>query len=292
MTVQVSITNRVSLQKLNANFNKPEVTAYTTAAFPSPLIMKTNKKTTLDGAQADLTRASFYNCIIFSYRCGKEKTSNPAIKVFSNGTLHITGLKTITEALAVSELFCKIFELVSGEDFGGREPPLVKDFIVKDFKGQEPFSVEDFGGREPPLVKDFIVEDFRVQLVNSHFKVPSLPHISLDKLHRHLLTETQHLCRYNRENHAGLIIRMDLDTPGATTLRHISVIIFESGNVIISAFTHSSELIRAYEFVVGFLKKHAASVAEADAPEATAPSVKRRRRTVEGFDYGKYIMLK
>jgi TATA-box binding protein (TBP) (component of TFIID and TFIIIB) len=268
MTVQVSITPSVSLQKLNANFTKPEVTAYVASAFPSPLVMKKNKKTTLDGAQAELTRASFYNCIIFSYRDGKEKASSPAIKVFSNGTLHITGLKTITEVLAISELFCRIFEIVSGE---GQEPS-----VVKDFKGQKPFSVEDF----------------RVQLVNSHFKIPSLPHISLDKLHRHLLTETQHLCRYNRENHAGLIIRMDLDTPGATTLRHISVIIFESGNVIISAFTHSSELIRAYEFVVGFLKKHAASVAEVDAHEATAPIAKRRRRTVEGFDYGKYIMLK
>ena len=267
MTVQVTITQHVSLKKLNANFANPEVTAYAASAFPSTLVMKTGKS-------QDVTRASFYNCIIFTYRnisCSdkrsvshdsdKHKASNPAIKVFSNGTLHITGLKTITEVLAVSELFCRIFDIVSDD-------------------ASAPFTVEDFS-----------VEDFRVQLVNSHFKIPSLPHISLDTLHRHLLTETQHLCRYNRENHAGLIIRMDLDTPGANVLRHISVIIFESGNVLISAFTHSSELIRAYEFVTGFLKKHFKSISSTIDAKDPNP-VKRRRRTAEGFDYGKYIMLK
>jgi TATA-box binding protein (TBP) (component of TFIID and TFIIIB) len=238
MTVQAMLPDSTfSLAMLQERFSDPTIKSYVESLLKVPVTIKKN--------------GAFHNCIILSYEENKAKR---AVKVFSNGTLHITGLKTSGESLNVAETFCTVLSKIND--------------------------------------KKYTVQDLSVQLINSYFKFVSLNHIALDKLYELLLSETQHLCRYNKENHAGIIICMLMDpAQGKHTCRKVSVIVFESGNILINAFVTAGELQIAYDFITEFIAKHIEQVRNTEA--TVAPTMKKtRKKRDDAFDYGKYIVLK
>jgi len=145
-------------------------------------------------------------------------------------------------------------------------------------------------GRSPDMITDFTV-----QLINGHFKflIGDDKFIQLSKLHALCVKDTTYMCRYFPENHAGLLVRIPVDDVGA--VRTMTVMFFESGSVLINAFTTGAELKKAFDFALEIIDKHADEVlgTSLDRHEGSMPA-KRVRRSAEtgGFDYGKYLVLK
>jgi TATA-box binding protein (TBP) (component of TFIID and TFIIIB) len=196
---------------------------------------------------------NFMNCVIFTMKDDEFTNGKVAIKCFTNGSLHITGVKSTQRAITIAECMCVFFGLVETD--------------------------------ESPHV--FNIQDFQVQMVNAHFAVDvGEGSISLSKLFENLLKSSQYLCMYNNERHAGVIVKVLTQT-----MRTLTVIIFESGNVLICAFCDSQEYLEAWNFVLQFLKKHWSSIWT---PERLMPHKTNSKRLQggNGFDYGRYIVLK
>ncbi len=192
----------------------------------------------------------FSNCVVFMLSELATK-GEVAIKCFTNGNLHITGVKSIERAFEISEMFCAFLELAQGGT-----------------------GIDDW----------FQITSISIQMINAHFSVNvGSGGFNLDKLFKLLLNETEHMTLYNNERHAGVIIKVLLDN-----MRSVSIIVFDSGNVLVCAFCDDKEYLIAFEFVVDFLRKHWDHIW---IPVKVSTS-KKPLRTNSGFDYGKYLILK
>jgi TATA-box binding protein (TBP) (component of TFIID and TFIIIB) len=174
-----------------------------------------------------------------------------AIKCFTNGNLHITGVKTIQRALEISEMFCCFLELTQGGT-----------------------GVDDW----------FEITNFNVQLINAHFSFDvGLGGLNLSMLFKLLLNKTEHASFYNNERHAGVMIKILMEN-----MKSVSIIVFDSGNVLICAFCDDEEYLIAFNFIIGFLTKHWTLVWT----PSKVVKHKKSTKTLSGFDYGKYLILK
>jgi TATA-box binding protein (TBP) (component of TFIID and TFIIIB) len=228
MTVMVAtnITTPLCLQTLKESRG---------ADFPGSITMSTSDKDV------------FFNCVMCTYTDADAKRKG--IKIFANGQLHITGSKTVHEAIECARILCVAIEASTNP------------------------------------------RDFTVQMINGHFKFHLSGVLKLDAMHALCLKHTQHVSRYNPENHAGLLVRIESSDPGCNNC--MTVVFFESGSVLINAFSCGSDLEKAYDFAVDFVSQHSASIVSAAASDGGVCKKKRRAKLATGtFDYGKYLVLK
>jgi len=207
---------------------------------------------------------SFYNCILFTHTDAVAgagaKPKKTAIKLFCNGTLHITGLSDIRAVVDFAKRFTAFISRLTDVQL--------------------------------------TVADFSIQLINGNFKISR--RLLLKPMYEKLLATTQHLCRYNPEKHAGIIVQMMM-----ADAHKVSVIVFDTGSILISAFVTGQQLAEAHAFIVGFIRDHAAafernagySDGEGDEPKAKKRCCRRRNGTAAAaaaadFDYGKFLVLK
>lgn len=177
----------------------------------------------------------------------------PVVKVFCNGNLHITGVQTMHDALTLSRSFCTLF-----------------DHLIDLDTEQEGYRVEAID----------------IQLINSYFKIS--PQISLPRLFSALIRDTQHLTLFNNDHHAGVIVKW---VPPNQPTRKVSIILFDTGNILISAFLSGPELVEAYRFITSFLRERQQEVCVSSTQDGSSRPTKRPKMTPE-FDYRKYIVLK
>jgi TATA-box binding protein (TBP) (component of TFIID and TFIIIB) len=216
------------------------------------------------GNKRSKSKQSFLNCVIFSLRLPDDNDSDVddtkkkgivSIKCFTNGSLHITGVKTINSAIAISRAFCILYDIVHGSS---------EDALYQ-------------------------IVSFKVQLINSHFSI----HVGdgcivLDKLFRLLLANTEHMCMYNSERHAGVLIKILLNN-----MRYVSIIVFDTGNILVSAFCDEEEFTLAWKFVIDFLSKNWNEIWIGTKVQIVSKVGRgKKMKRGEGFDYGKYIVLK
>lgn len=69
-----------------------------------------------ESATFEKTSTSFLNCVIFKYNPNGQKKNNKSIKIFSNGLLHITGVKSGTDAIDLSQQLGEIFKIILEQD--------------------------------------------------------------------------------------------------------------------------------------------------------------------------------
>lgn len=219
------------------------------------------------GTKRSKTKQSFLNCAIFSLRLPDDNENDVedtkkkgvvSIKCFTNGSLHITGVKTINSAIMISKAFCILYDIVHG---GSGD----KDALL------------------------YTIVSFNVQLINSHFSIDVGDGcIILDKLFRLLLSNTEHMCMYNSERHAGVLIKILLNN-----MRYVSIIVFDTGNILVSAFCDEQEFTLAWNFVIDFLSKYWNEIwIDTKINVDTKVGRGKKMKRGEGFDYGKYIVLK
>lgn len=198
-------------------------------------------------------KKQFNNSIIF--KCNNIPTEEDghildkqAVKVFCNGSLHITGVKNIKDALYLAEIFTTMIELVYGGD-----------------------GISDM----------FRVVGFEIQLVNLYFRLPGIVDgkvLTLVEVLKYLRKNTEYAVSYNNERHAGIIIRSPT----------FSLLIFDTGNVIICSIKEVSQLMEAKEFI----KEKLFVLPEKLKIDKENISRKRQKMSDTEFDYSKYLVLK
>lgn len=198
-------------------------------------------------------KKQFNNSIIF--KCHNIPTGEnghilikQAVKVFCNGSLHITGVKDIKDALYLSEVFTTMIELMYGGD---------------------------------GLSDMFKILDFEIQLMNFYFRLPGMVNgkvLKLVDVLNHLKKNTDWMISYNNERHAGIIIRSPT----------FSLLIFDTGNVIICSIKEVSQLIEAKEFIQNKLF----NLSECFKMLKDCVPRKRVRSDDTEFDYSRYLVLK
>ena len=200
------------------------------------------------------SKRPFNNSLVF--KCKGVPTNDgtvldkQAVKVFCNGNVHITGVKKITDALYLGDVFATMLELVYGGD---------------------------------GISNMFTFTSFDVQLVNLYFQL-DMP--SKDKLFdlskvKDLLTSTiPYFVCYNTERHAGVIIKAV----------EFTLLIFNSGNVIISSIKHPVQLEIVRDFIKNNIVNLPKQVALLDKPSAMTHNYIKRAK--QDFDYSKYIILR
>lgn len=191
---------------------------------------------------------SFQNCVVFSVcNLQSDDKSTVSVKCFTNGSLHITGIKNVSLALSLAESFCTLYDVVFGQLFS--------------------------------------IDSYDVQLINSHFSLNlGEGAFDLTKLFAATIKETQHLCMYNNERHAGVIIKLLTET-----CSQVTVIVFDTGNILVCAFHNVDEFVLAWDFITSFLASHWHSVFTLENLTKTRTAKRVNRNT---FDYGQYIVLK
>lgn len=198
-------------------------------------------------------KKQFNNSIIF--KCNNIPTEEnghilekQAVKVFCNGSLHITGVKDIKDALYLSEVFTTMIELI----YGG-------DGVSGMFK----------------------IVGYEIQLMNFYFRLPGMVDgkvLKLIDVLNYLRKNTEYAVSYNNERHAGIIIRSPT----------FSLLIFDTGNVIICSIKETSQLIEAREFI-----HHKLFVLpeKFKMDKECIPKKRHKKNDIE-FDYSKYLVLK
>lgn len=201
MTILVYLNFRINLSKFNSNFKSIDWIINTSGCFYNSILL-TNNRTT---------------------KKGKESKEGIAIKVFSNGNLHMTGARSVKHALEIGTAICSLLD----DSFG----------IEKNEEG-------------------YTIEDFDIQLRNGCFKYDlGDKYIVLKDMLQILLEKTTHLCVYNNDSHAGLRIKIVNENCEAT-----SIIVFESGNVLLNAFKTGKDLLDAFTFINNFICQHSAEI--------------------------------
>jgi TATA-box binding protein (TBP) (component of TFIID and TFIIIB) len=111
MTMLCDLKCEINLEQLTNHFTSP--------SFPlcSMKKAKTNKEVIV--TKRGKKKKSFYNCTTITYKTFTTKS----VKVFSNGTLQITGVTSLSEALKTINIIINILKL-SGESIISGEPTI------------------------------------------------------------------------------------------------------------------------------------------------------------------------
>jgi pentatricopeptide repeat protein len=77
------------------------------------------------------------------------------------------------------------------------------------------------------------------------------------------------------------------------SMKKVSIILFESGNVLICAFCNGNDFTEAFKFITSFTEKHWSLIWTPNKKEKkTATKEKSVSRKRGHFDYGSYLVLK
>jgi TATA-box binding protein (TBP) (component of TFIID and TFIIIB) len=241
ITISIKIDNEFNLARITSDFENSTIQDFIYAI--------TGNKQSIEISN----KKQFNNSIIF--KCNNIPTDTDgyildkqAVKVFCNGSLHITGVKDIKDALYLAEVFTTMIELVYGGD---------------------------------GVSNMFNIVGFEIQLMNFYFKLPGMVDgkvLRLVDVLKYLRKNTKYAISYNNERHAGIIIRSPT----------FSLLIFDTGNVIICSIKETSQLVEAREFILHKLYV----LPEKFIIDKECISRKRHKKDDPEFDYSKYLVLK
>jgi len=163
----------------------------------------------------------FYNQISFRVKV-KSKNKPIHVKLFVNGSLHITGCKTIEN---INEVINVVFE------------KLRKLYAIK-INGhfEEKPMITDINGLE--------IKTIDIVMINSSFKIPLC-------INRHnlfvLLQSNKIQCNFDPQNYAPVTIKFECND------KIITILIFEKGSIIIAGATNCNHIKTAYTFINKFI---------------------------------------
>jgi len=173
------------------------------------------------------TKRVFYNQVSLSVMIDSKKDKPINIKLFTNGSIQMTGCKNIDNVLDVLE---KIFV----------ELKVVKAIVdIKKNKIQEVPFIND-----PEKLKLIDIYNISIGMINSNFEYPN--HIDRLKLYNLLLSDTLE-CKYDPSNHACVNIKF------YSNQKTISILVFEEGSIVITGAQNYNHILEAYNFINRYL---------------------------------------
>lgn len=200
--------------------------------------------------------SGFNNCLTFGIAGGTEdgrKDNNKAVKLFVNGSLHITGSTSLGFAVTLGEFFATLTGIA-----------LRGDHLA------------------------FQVGDFSIQMINANIQLRAaqagrVVSVDLARMCQRIRDGTDHACRYDIERHAGMILKIQI-----AAARAVTAILFATGSLIITGARSGTEL-EQITVAVKVLVDANADLMSFD----VAPSTRKRRRTQQEAvqDYGRFLLL-
>lgn len=152
-------------------------------------------------------KRAFRNCIIFS---AEQPSRKVAIKVFSNLSLHITGVKTINDAIEITKPIWECLALYMS-------------------------------------IQEFDMSEFQIQMINSNFSINKS--LDLQKMKSTMECSCHHMIVHNKETHPGLVVKFQSEQSN----QKVTIIVFTSGNIIITGAKNATDLYEAYCFITNFI---------------------------------------
>jgi TATA-box binding protein (TBP) (component of TFIID and TFIIIB) len=160
-------------------------------------------------------KSGFLNSIIFKL-LERESGYKISIKLFRNGKLHMTGVKTCQHAMTYANRFVE---------------------MIKSY-----------------LDIDITLSTIQKQLTNGCTKVnlPNQHKFNLSQLYDIMLQDDSlepHMCIFNNDHYPGIRIKYGFQSPRHTT----TIMIFESGSILFVSFLSATQLTEVYHFVLQFM---------------------------------------
>ncbi len=149
-----------------------------------------------------------------------------SVKLFKNGSVHITGCKTLTNFIDVMTKLCR--ELKKVKAIVDKKTP--NNIILR------PFAVD------PSKMYVSKMKDVKIRMINTNFKLNYM--IDRAKLHSTLLNQGLN-STFEPCVHAGVRIKynyMDKDD--------VTILVFQSGSIIITGAKNQDHIVKAYEFIM------------------------------------------
>jgi len=167
-------------------------------------------------------RNTFYNQVTIEVKTEKLKPIN--VKLFRNGSIQMTGCKSIDDCISSMIKLCKEFKKVKGiinkKDMRTIKPVHFVSDVSKS-------SIED-------------IKDICIRMINSNFNIGFK--IDRPALHQVLLLKGIE-CIYEPCVHACVNIKFNCGG------EIISIFVFESGAIIITGAKNREHIVNAYEFI-------------------------------------------
>lgn len=163
----------------------------------------------------------------------KYPDSKVSVKIFKNGSIQMSGIKSI---LAVNNVLNKLLNEIKKE-YGKPEDGKMK--IISFVESAQ----------------DLNVSKFKVDMINSGFEIGF--EVNRENLYNALL-EKKKECKFEPSIHAGVNIKF---TPSdSINGKKVSIFVFESGNIIITGAKTVSNILESYDYITTFMSEHKSSI--------------------------------
>jgi hypothetical protein len=169
----------------------------------------------------------FYNQVSLAIMVESKKDKPINIKLFTNGSIQMTGCKSIDNVI---DVIAKIFD----------ELKTIKAIIDKQTMTiiDKPFI------NDPTKLFLNLVDNITIGMINSNFKYPNK--IDRLKLYNLLLSESIE-CKYDPSNHACVNIKHHCVD------KTISIFVFEKGSIVITGAKNCEHILAGYNFINKYL---------------------------------------
>lgn len=152
-------------------------------------------------------------------------------KLFQNGSVQITGCKSVYNFVTAINTLCK---------------NLCEEVHVIDFKNKKVIKKPFTSNINKTKIEE--ITKFNIVMINSNFDLG----YKIDREELYLITKKENLpAIYEPIKHACVNIKYKYDIK-----KTISIFVFESGKVIITGSTESDHIVKAYEFINNLLNKY------------------------------------
>jgi TATA-box binding protein (TBP) (component of TFIID and TFIIIB) len=204
----------------NIQFNINNIASFIDSSFIHKKKVKKIKK----------NKKSFFNQVTLCVMVESKKEKPVNLKLFSNGSMQMTGCKTVDNALdTIEKIFIELKKIKATID-------------RKTLKIIEKPFCDDINSLSYNSIKNL-----RVEMIVSKFTYPC-------KINRPLLFEllaNENIeCKYDPELHASVDLKLTFGE------KKISVFIFEKGSIVITGARNCKQILFAYNFINTYLLKN------------------------------------
>jgi TATA-box binding protein (TBP) (component of TFIID and TFIIIB) len=167
-------------------------------------------------------KKNFYNQVSIVVFSDEGKKIN--IKLFSNGSIQMTGCKDIVNSIsALKNLFIQLKKVKAIYD------PINNKLVEKSFvENSEKLEINE-------------ISNFKIAMINSNFNIGFK--VDRDKLYELITTKNIAECSYDPIIHACVNIKYECDN------KTVSIFVFESGSIIITGANNGKHILDAYNFI-------------------------------------------
>jgi TATA-box binding protein (TBP) (component of TFIID and TFIIIB) len=232
----ISISTMTITCKIDTEFNVTNIGRYIDLKYDGIIAVRTGRREDEEsnrsliikkvGSHRNKKKKAFYNQATILVRT-KEKKKPTNVKLFSNGSIQMTGCKGIDDVIdALTKVFSEL-KIVKGILDYNTGKIIEKPFVVNADK----LHINN-------------LYDIKICMINSNFTIGF--NVDRDKLFESLVRDNIE-CSYDPIMHACVSIKFE------HVEKIISIFVFESGSVIITGARSCIQIVEAYNFINKYL---------------------------------------